>query len=93
MCYLYRWDTRLQDAGLAPTTMTPLTLQEQFVYPMSFYLAWQLFYTCVQFTVIEKDKTLITSLRHLAKDHKNPAVKMGTKLAVRLGKKIVKIVY
>jgi len=85
MCYLYRWDTRLQDAGLAPTSMAPLTLKEQFVYPMTFYLAWQLFYTCVQFTVIEKDRTLVTSLRHLAKDHKNPSTKMGTKLAIRLG--------
>jgi len=85
MCYLYRWDTRLQDAGLAPQSMSPLTLKEQFVYPMTFYLAWQLFYTCVQFTVIEKDRTLVTSLRHLAKDHKNPSTKFGTKMAVRLG--------
>ena len=81
-----RWNTNLQDAGLAAKHMNPLTLQEQFVYPMTFYFAWQLFYSYIQFTIIEKDKTLVTSLRHLAKDHKNPSTKMGTKLAVRLGK-------
>lgn len=85
LCYLMRWNTNLQDAGLAAKHMNPLTFQEQFVYPMTFYLAWQLFYSYIQFTIIEKDKTLVTSLRHLAKDHKNPSTKMGTKLAVRLG--------
>jgi len=85
ICYVLRWDTRLQEAGLAAKHMSPMTLQEQFVYPMTFYLAWQLFYLYIQFTIIEKDKTLITSLRHLSRDHKNPSTKMGTKLAVKLG--------
>ena len=93
MCYLYRWDTRLQDAGLALTTMTPLTLKEQFLYPLTFYLAWQLFYICVQFTIIEKNKTLITSLRWFVQDHKNPAVKMIIKLVVCLGNSNAKVIF
>ena len=80
------WDTRLQDAGLAAKNMNPLTFKEQFYYPLIFYLAWQLFYFYIQFTIIEKDRSLVTSLRWLAKDHKNPMSHYGTKLAIYLGK-------
>ena len=90
-CYLMRWDSRLHEAGLAASTMNPLTLTEQFLNPMMFYLTWQMFYFYIQFTIIEKDKTLITSLRHLARDHKNPSTKLGTKLAINLGKSVIHI--
>lgn len=82
--YLLRWDERMIQAGLA-TQLKSLSWTEQFYYPLCFYLSWQLFYFYVQFTVIEKDKELVTSLRHLANDHKNPSTKMGTKLAIKMG--------
>ena len=86
ICHLMRFDTRLQVAGLAQKNLGSLTLKEQFFYPLIFYVAWQLFQLFIQFTVIEKDQTLVTSLRYLAKDHKNPMTKFFTKLALFLGK-------
>ena len=83
--YLLKWDERMIQAGLA-TTLGPLSWTEQFYYPLCFYLSWQLFQFYVQFAFIEKDKELITSLRHLVKDYKNPMTKIGTKLAIKLGK-------
>ena len=62
-----------------------LTFQEQFVYPLTFYSVWQLWYLFITFTVVEKDKTLMTSMRYLAKDHKNPMTIVGGKLAIYLG--------
>ena len=82
-----RWETRLQDAGLAQKDISPLTLEEQFVYPLAFYSAWQLWYLFITFTIIEKDKNLMTSMRYLAKDHKNPMTIYGGRLGVFLGKK------
>ena len=86
ICHLMRFDTRLQAAGFAQKNLGPLTLKEQFFYPMIFYVVWQLFQLFIQFTVIEKDQTLVTSLRYLAKDQKNPMTKFFTKLAIFLGK-------
>ena len=83
--YLLKWDERMVSAGLA-VELKPLTWSEQFYYPLCFYLIWQLIYFYVQYTVIEKDKTLITSLRYLVNDHKNPSTQVGSKLAVRMGK-------
>ena len=83
--YLLKWDERMVSAGLA-VELKPLTWSEQFYYPFCFYLVWQLIYFYIQYTVIEKDKTLITSLRYLVNDHKNPSTKVGSKLAVRMGK-------
>ena len=68
---------------------TSLTWSEQFAYPLCFYLSWQLIYFCIQFTHIEKDQTLVTSLRHLARDHKNPFMILIYKLATYLGKFLV----
>ena len=80
-----RWETRLQDAGLTSKDISPLTFKEQFVYPLAFYSVWQLWYLFITFTIIEKDKTLMTSMRYLAKDHKNPMTIVGGRLAVYLG--------
>ena len=80
-----RWETRLQDAGLASKDINPLTLKEQFVYPLAFYSAWQFWYLFITFTVIEKDKTLMTSMRYLAKDLKNPMTIVCGRLLVILG--------
>jgi len=85
ICHLMRFDTRLQVAGLAQKNLGSLTLKEQFFYPLIFYVVWQLFQLFIQFTVIEKDQSLVTSLRYLAKDHKNPMTKFFTKLALFLG--------
>ena len=85
-CYLIKWDQRMVDAGLGQEKWNSLTFSEVFLYPMGFYLSWQLFYFYIQFTIIEKDKALITSLRHLANDAKNPSTKVGYKLATYLGK-------
>ena len=82
--YLLRWDSRMWN-GLE-VKFTSLTWSEQFFYPLCFYLTWQLVYFYIQFTYIEKDKTLVTSLRHLARDHKNPSTILGYKLATYLGK-------
>ena len=85
-CYLLRWDPRMKDlASLPQDGLTSLTWSEQFLYPLAFYLTWQCLYLYIQFTIIEKDKTLVTSLRHLAQDYKNPATKVGYRMAVALG--------
>lgn len=84
--YLLKWDHRMMDHGLA-VPIDNLTWEEQFLYPMTFYLTWQMFYFYLQYTVIEKDKSLVTSLRYLVGDHKNPSTKLGYKWAVKLGKK------
>lgn len=82
--YLLRWDPRMIEAGLA-VKLENLTLKEQFLYPMTFYLCWQLFYFYLQYTIIEKDRTLVTSLRHLVNDRKMPATIWGTRYAVKFG--------
>ena len=82
--YLLRWNPKLWPNDKIPL-ITRLTWSEQFYYPLVFYLLWQIFYLIVHFVVIEKDPTLITSIRHLTRDKKNPATKAGTKLAIKLG--------
>ena len=65
--------------------LKPLTYTEQFFWPMTFYLCWQFFYFYLQYAYIEKDKTLVTSLRYLVRDSKNPTTKYGYKVAIKLG--------
>ena len=90
--YLLRWNPKLSDAvdinnsTAQLANFTPLTWTEQFLNPLVFYIIWQIFYLIIHYTVIEKDPTLVTSIRHLTKDTKNPSHKMGAKLAVKLGK-------
>ena len=82
--YLLRWNPKLWPNNKIPL-ISRLTWSEQFYYPLVFYLLWQIFYLIVHFVVIEKDPTLITSIRHLTRDKKNPATKAGTNLAIKLG--------
>ena len=82
--YLIRWCPNLSPDNQLPNLL-PLSWTEQFLYPLGIYITWQLIHFCIQFTIIEKDPTLVTSLRYLAGDAKNPCTIYGTKLAVKLG--------
>ena len=82
--YLIRWSPNLSPDNQLPNLL-PLSWTEQFLYPLGIYITWQLIHFCIQFTIIEKDPTLVTSLRYLAGDAKNPCTIYGTKLAVKLG--------
>ena len=90
--YLIRWCPNLSPDNQLPNLL-PLSWTEQFLYPLGIYITWQLIHFCIQFTIIEKDPTLVTSLRYLAGDAKNPCTIYGTKLAVKLGISITQIVY
>ena len=84
--YLLRWNPKLSPDSHQLPNFTSLTWTEQFLNPLTFYIIWQIFYLIIHYTVIEKDPTLVTSIRHLCKDTKNPSHKLGAKLAVKLGK-------
>ena len=83
--YLIRWHPALSK-DYQPTKISPISWSENFLYPLAFYLSWQVIYLIVHFLVIEKDPTLVTSMRHLVKDKKNPSHKFGKKWAINLGK-------
>ena len=57
--------------GSAPEEGLGLTLMTGIVIPMLLYSAWQLLYLYIQYTVIDKDPELVTSLRYLTQvsDH------------------------
>lgn len=76
--YLKRWD-RAWD-------FTELSLAEQFFFPLCFILTWQILYFAIQFTYIEKDKTLVTTFRHFCGSPKSHVTKLCTKVAILFGK-------
>ena len=88
--YLIRWCPKLSPDNQLPNLL-PLSWREQFLYPLGIYFTWQLIYFGIQFTIIEKDATLVTSLRFMAGDAKNPCTIYGTKLAVKLSKVLLKL--
>ena len=61
-CYLQRWDVI---PGSTPEEGLSLSLMSAIVLPMFLYSVWQIFYLYIQFTVIDKDPELVTSLRYL----------------------------
>ena len=59
---LERWDVI---SGCVPAEGFSLSFVEAFVTPMVFYAIWQVFYLYIQYTVIDHDPELVTSLRYL----------------------------
>ena len=93
--YLLRWEPRTQhwnnpgsgsgSLALSKIHSSDMTWTDQFYYPMIFYSCWQIFFIIVQMTILDRDRSLTTSLRHLVKDEKNPSTKLGYYLAYRFG--------
>merc|ERR1712173_291635 len=62
-----------------------LSLMSAIVLPMFLYSVWQIFYLYVQFTVIDHDPELVTSLRYLTQCPKNPLYIITMDVCHRLG--------
>jgi len=52
---------------------------------MMLYSAWQAFYLYIQYTVIDKDPELVTSLRYLTQCPRNPMYIITMDVCIRLG--------
>ena len=61
-CYLQRWDVI---PGSMPEEGLSLSIMSGLVVPMMLYSVWQVFYLYIQYTVIDHDPELVTSLRYL----------------------------
>ena len=68
-CYLQRWDVI---SGSVPAEGFSLSFSEAFIIPMFLYSVWQVFYLYIQYTVIDHDPELVTSLRYLTQVNKLP---------------------
>jgi len=81
-CYLQRWDVI---PGSTPEEGLSLSLMSAIVLPMFLYSVWQIFYLYIQFTVIDKDPELVTSLRYLTQCPKNPLYIITMDICIKLG--------
>jgi len=81
-CYLQRWDCI---PGSVPSSGLSLSFSEAVVIPMTLYSLWQAFYLYIQYTVIDHDQELVTSLRYLTQCPKNPMYIITMDVCVRLG--------
>jgi len=81
-CYLLRWDVI---SGSAPPEGFSLSFSEAFIIPMFLYSVWQVFYLYIQYTVIDRDPELVTSLRYLTQCPRNPMYIITMDVCIRLG--------
>lgn len=81
-CYLQRWDCI---PGSVPSSGLSLSFSEAVVIPMTLYSLWQAFYLYIQYTVIDQDQELVTSLRYLTQCPRNPMYIITMDVCVRLG--------
>jgi len=81
-CYLQRWDVI---AGSVPEEGLSLSFTEAIITPMMLYSAWQAFYLYIQYTVIDHDLELVTSMRYLTQSPRNPMYIITMDVCIRLG--------
>jgi len=81
-CYLQRWDVI---AGSVPEEGLTLSFTEAIITPMMLYSVWQAFYLYIQYTIIDHDLDLVTSLRYLTQCPRNPMYIITMDVCIRLG--------
>jgi len=81
-CYLQRWDVI---PGSVPEEGLSLSFTEAIITPMMLYSAWQAFYLYIQYTVIDHDLELVTSMRYLTQSPRNPMYIITMDVCIRLG--------
>lgn len=76
--YLLKWNSNMVQHGLLTTSIQQdfLSLGEQFVYPLIFYLVWQLLHFGIHYVIIFEDKSLRTIMREKNFLQNHPVVKL-----------------
>jgi len=81
-CYLQRWDVI---SGSVPPEGFSLCFSDAFIIPLFLYSIWQVFYLYIQYTVIDHDPELVTSLRYLTQCPRNPMYIITVDFWTRMG--------
>jgi len=87
VCHGLRWKLIANDMDL--TQSSSLTLSSQLIRPFSFYVVWQIGYLfiteCILRQHLHNDKSIVTSVRYLSRDKKNPIVNHVTNMCAKYG--------